>query len=255
LIFEILVYALLGGLFLNILPCVLPVIPIKILSFINQAQESLAVRLKLAGAYSLGIITSFLLLGGICTAALLMGSFLGFGFHMTNPWFNAIMALFMAGFGLHLSGAWAWAKKRIYKPTIDKSTNQSTSGSAGIDRSIWGKLSGLAGIALDWFRTRSPTLKSFGEGVLTTALGSACTGPFLALAMGTAVMLSPYLILGAFGAAGIGMALPYMLLAFLPSLIKKTPKAGGWITMVKRGCGVLLLGVAVWFGYLAWSLF
>src|ERR1051325_44324 len=105
-ILEILGLSILGGILLNILPCVLPVIPLKILNFVKLSGESWKARVTLASLYSLGIVCSFVVLGGICAAALFFGYYLGFGFQMDFWWFNLAIGLIILYLGLNKAGIW-----------------------------------------------------------------------------------------------------------------------------------------------------
>ena len=280
---EILIFSLIGGFFLNILPCVLSVIPLKILNFVKHGGDSVKRRLALAGLYSLGIIISFLVLGIICASALAMGHFLGFGFQMNSPWFNGSMAVLMAFLGLRLLGAGMTLRPYLKKSTeslklaisgICSKSNKKPSNSPPLNgecllekdlslvksvkentysyvkMSFMDKMMGYFGEKLDKIRGKSVEWGSFFSGCLTTLLGSACTGPFLGYAMGMSTLMSPWATLGAFTCAGVGMAAPYVLLALVPGLIKKTPKSGKWVLWVERGCGTLMLLTAMWFGWL-----
>jgi thiol:disulfide interchange protein len=227
-LWELLGFAALGGLILNILPCVLPVIPIKILSFLKQSDNNPLSYLRLTLLYCSGLVISFAVLGGICAIALATGSYLGFGFQMYSPLFNGLMAALMAFLGLKLMGVTFWK-----------------------NRPIWHKIIGFFG---DWgesLKRKSPEIGAISQGCLTTLLGSACTGPFLGAAMGASALMGPTATFLAFLAAGVGMALPYALLGLAPGLHKYVPKSGKWITYVERICGILMIITACWFGWLA----
>lgn len=227
-----LIPAFLGGLALNVAPCILPVIALKMASFARMGQGS---AIKHGLVYSLGIFLSFVALGAIAAIIKGTGGYVIFGsWALTSVWYNAFMAFFLALLGLHQlglkgkGGLWAKVAPRWLKMRLD----------------------GM-GDSLLSIKKYGPLAYSFLFGLLTTALGSACCGPMLGYAMGLALSLSAPSVLLAFSAAGLGMAFPYILLSLFPQWTKYLPKAGSWLGWVTKISGALMLLTAGWFAWLA----
>src|SRR6185436_6493351 len=149
-IWELLGLSFLGGLVLNVLPCVLPVIPIKILSWAKQSQENGAPKTALAGLYSLGILVSFIILGLMCSIALAAGHYWGFGFQLDSPWITGFLSALLAFMGLRLLGA-LHIKRPEGKPGW---------GARLWEKCIGGPLNGL----LEYIKKKGPYIRAFGEG-------------------------------------------------------------------------------------------
>ncbi|MEQ1622441.1 MAG: protein-disulfide reductase DsbD domain-containing protein [Methylococcales bacterium] len=214
-----LLLALLGGVILNLMPCVFPVLSIKALSLINQAQQSPR-QTRLHGvAYTLGILLSFALLGSVLIVLKAGGAEIGWGFQFQSPVFVLAAAYLMFSVGLSLSGV------------------VSIGGSvAGVGSSL-AKRAGYAG--------------SFFTGVLATIVATPCTAPFMGAAIGFALTQSPVPLLAVFLALGFGLALPYLLLSQWPSLQRCLPKPGIWMDRLKQGLAFPMYGAAAW---LVWVL-
>ena len=202
--------ALLGGLLLNATPCVLPIIPIKILGLQAAAGDPSRLRM-LGGMMSLGVVAFWMVLAG--AIAFISG-------------FDAISSLFQTG----------W-----FSPLV-------------------GVIVGLAGVGmLGAFNVRLPqvlyrfnptgetALGSFAFGVMTAVLSTPCTAPFMAGASAWAVLQPSPVTLSTFGAIGVGMALPYLLLTTRPGLLRRIPRSGPASALVKQVIGVLMLAVAAFF--------
>ncbi len=214
-----LLLALLGGVILNLMPCVFPVLSIKALSLINQAQQSPR-QTRLHGvSYTLGILLSFALLGSVLIVLKAGGAEIGWGFQFQSPVFVLAAAYLMFSVGLSLSGV------------------VSIGGSvAGVGSSL-AKRAGYAG--------------SFFTGVLATIVATPCTAPFMGAAIGFALTQSPVPLLAVFLALGFGLALPYLLLSQWPSLQRCLPKPGIWMDRLKQGLAFPMYGAAAW---LVWVL-
>jgi thiol:disulfide interchange protein DsbD len=214
-----LLLALLGGVILNLMPCVLPVLSIKALSLIKHAQQS-PEQTRLHGlAYTLGILVSFGLLGGILIGLKAGGAQIGWGFQFQSPLFVLLVAYLMFTVGLSLSGVF------------------SIGGSAAGIGSSLAQRSGYSG--------------SFFTGVLATIVATPCTAPFMGAALGFALSQSPVVLLSVFLSLGLGLALPYLLLSLWPSLQRRLPKPGLWMDRLKQGLAFPMYGAAVW---LVWVL-
>ncbi len=217
-LFTYLGFALVGGLILNIMPCVLPVIAIKVMSFLEQAQDSPA-RVRLLGlTFSAGIISSFLALALVVIALKAGGQSIGWGFQFQYPGFLIIMCAVVLLMSLSFFG--------LFYVNI-------TVGQGEIDKLSQGE--GFVG--------------TFFKGVLATVLSTPCTAPLLAPALGFAFAEPAYIVLSIFFAAGLGMSLPYLLLTLNPAWLQKLPKPGAWMEKFKQSMGFILLATMVWLDY------
>lgn len=197
---------LLYGLFLNATPCVLPLLSIKVLGFVQQAHESRRRTLALGLAFGAGVVLFFIVLGFVAAAGKNMLQYpavvIGLG--------AVVMALALSMLGVYTLKAPDTAAK------------------------------------LEANLQREGMLSSFGKGALAPILGFACTGPLLAAAFGWATQQAPHIAVLAFLAAGLGMAAPYMLLGANPNWLSFIPKPGPWMITFERIMGFLLLGMVVW---------
>ncbi|MEW6752865.1 MAG: thioredoxin family protein [Candidatus Latescibacterota bacterium] len=202
-----------GGLLLNLMPCVLPVISLKVLSFVSQAGEERRRVRWLGLAFSAGIVATFLVLAGAVGLLKAGGEQIGWGFQFQHPEFVAGMAGLVFALGLSLFGLF----------TINASA---------------GRLAGLA--------AREGLLGSFLNGVLATVLATPCTAPFLGTALGFAFAQSTPVIWAVFAAVGVGMALPYLVLALQPGWMRFLPRPGAWMVRFEELMGFLLMGTVLW---------
>jgi thiol:disulfide interchange protein len=200
-------FAFLGGLLLNLMPCVLPVLSLKMLSLVRQA---------LGLAYSLGVLASFWALAAVVLLLKAAGNSVGWGFQMQDPRYVALMSALMAAFAVNLFGAFEF----------------SLPGQAGSGMAKAASREGLAG--------------AFISGIFATALATPCTAPFLGAAAGFAFSQGPQVLLLSFTATGLGLALPFALVAFLPGLRSLLPKPGNWMLVFKQAMGFLLLAFMPW---------
>ncbi len=212
----LLLSALLGGLILNLMPCVLPVLSLKLFSLIKQAGESRKRLLMLGSATTVGILASFWLLAGIVAAVKAGGGNAGWGMQFQSAGFIAFMVVILSAFAMSFFGVF-----EIWLP-----------GSATTKMDSAGSKQGLAG--------------AFFTGALLVLLSTPCSAPFLGTAMGFAFTASTPILLLFFTAAGIGLALPYMLVSAFPSVLKVFPKPGAWMVTLQKVMGVLLLGTVAW---------
>jgi thiol:disulfide interchange protein DsbD len=214
-----LLLALLGGVILNLMPCVFPVLSIKALGLIQHAHQQPRQTCLHGLAYTLGILVSFGLLGGVLIALKAGGAEIGWGFQFQSPLFVLAVAYLMFTVGLSLSGVFS------------------------IGGSIVGIGSSLAG--------RSGYSGSFFTGVLATIVATPCTAPFMGAALGFALSQPPAVLLLVFFFLGLGLALPFLLLSLYPALQRKLPKPGAWMDRLKQGLAFPMYGAAVW---LVWVL-
>ncbi|NWO04771.1 MAG: thioredoxin family protein [Alteromonadaceae bacterium] len=214
-LWAILLMALAGGLILNIMPCVLPVLGLKVQSLVfSGAQQPKVVRKQFL-ASSLGIIASFLIIAfGLMALRWSSGS-VGWGIQFQNPYFIGALVAITWLFGLNLLGAFE------FKLPSSISTSAATAG----DDSYKGH---------------------FLQGMLATVLATPCTAPFLGTAVAFALAAESAVILLIFVALGIGMALPWLLIALLPKAAKLLPRPGRWMQWVKPIFAIMMLATTLW---------
>jgi suppressor for copper-sensitivity B len=215
--------ALLGGLILNLMPCVLPVLSIKLFAFTRHASEGLRVIRLGALATAGGITFSFLLIALSLVILKWSGATLGWGIQFQQPWFLAGMAtvtvLFAASFFELLP---------IALPS-------------SILRFVPGRT------------THHFTFEAFLTGSFATLLATPCSAPFVGTAVGFALTRGPLDILAIFLCLGIGMSLPYLIAALFPGSVRWLPRPGRWMILLRQVLGVLLLGTAIWLLFILWS--
>ncbi|HUY32123.1 MAG TPA: cytochrome c biogenesis protein CcdA [Pirellulales bacterium] len=211
-------FALIGGLILNLMPCVLPVIGLKILSFVEQSGHDRRRVLWLNVWYSLGLISVFMALATATVVfRLMLGKQFSWGQQFTSLGFNVGMASLVFVMALSFLGVW-----EIPIP-----------GFVG-----GGKANELAAKEGAW--------GAFLKGVLTTILATPCSGPYLGVVFAFAVAQPPPITYLTFGFIGLGMASPYLLIGVFPGLIHFLPKPGAWMDTFKQLMGFVLLGTVVW---------
>ena len=213
---TILALAVLGGLILNLMPCILPVLSIKLLGVVGHGGgERGAVRLNFL-ASAAGIVFSFLLLAAVLVALKAAGLAVGWGIQFQQPWFLVAMAGVCVLFACNL-----WGFFNIGFPEWV----------AGAD-SRAGKIRGLGG--------------HFLTGAFATLLATPCSAPFLGTAVGFALFHGPGKTFAVFSALGVGLALPYLIVAAAPGLVTALPRPGFWMVVLRRGLGFALAATAVW---------
>ncbi|MEI6339900.1 MAG: protein-disulfide reductase DsbD domain-containing protein, partial [Verrucomicrobiota bacterium] len=211
-----LLYGFLGGLILNLMPCVLPVISLKIFGFIRQAGEDPRKILGHGLAFVAGIFVWFMGLGLLIVALKLAGREVTWAFQFQNPWFNLALASLVFIFALNLFGVF-----EVVLP--GRATNALAEASSG---------DGFAG--------------SFAQGIFATVLATPCTAPFLGTALGFAFSQSAAVILSMFAVVAFGMGLPYLLLSARPGWMKILPKPGAWMERMKQFMGFPLIATLLW---------
>ena len=207
-----LITAFFGGIILNIMPCVLPVIGLKVMSFVQQAGQSRAHAWALNCWYSAGIVFVFLVLAGLAVTLQL-----GWGGQFGSAGFNIALIGVVFAMALSLLGMW--------------------------DIPIPGFVG--SGAALEVTEREGPTA-AFLKGILTTLLATPCTGPFMATALAWAVKQPAWMTFSVFGVLGLGMASPYLLIGAFPQLVRFLPKPGAWMENFKKLMGLVLLATVVW---------
>jgi thiol:disulfide interchange protein len=209
-----LICAFAGGLILNLMPCVLPVLGFKVLSLIRDAGAGQR-RARIGGlAYSAGVVASFWVLASVLLAMRASGSALGWGFQMQSPAVVSLLAL--------LFFVCAFAFLGFFEIGLALQTQ------AGA------------------IRFSSSALGAFGSGVLATAVATPCTAPFMTVALGAALVSPPLESFLIFTALGVGMAWPYALLSLWPALLRRIPKPGPWMARLQQGLAFPLFATVLW---------
>ncbi|MEC4718411.1 thioredoxin family protein [Noviherbaspirillum sp. CPCC 100848] len=208
-----LVFAFLGGAILNLMPCVFPVLSLKVLGFAQHAGDR---RKVVAGglAYTAGVVTSFLLLAGLLLALRGSGEQLGWGFQLQSPMFVAALAVLFSLIGLNLAGLFEFGSVLP---------------------------SGIASA-----RARNPVADDFLSGVLTVLIASPCTAPFMGVALGAALTQPTPQAMAVFGVLGLGMAAPYLTASLFPRLARLLPRPGAWMARFKTFMAFPMFATVVW---------
>jgi thiol:disulfide interchange protein DsbD len=217
-----LLLALAGGMVLNLMPCVFPVLSIKLLGLSQTPRDGThpasALRAH-ALAYSTGVVLSFLALAAVLLALRAAGSAVGWGFQLQEPVVVAALALLFLAIGLNLLGVF--------------------------------EVSLLLPQALAGWRDERPAVDAFASGVLAVVAASPCTAPFMGAALGFAITQPAVVGLSVFAALGVGMALPYALLVLMPGWRARLPRPGAWMLRLKQ---VLALPMFLTVAWLVWVL-
>ncbi len=210
--------AFVGGMLLNLMPCVFPVLSIKLLSLAQQGARPTGLRAH-ALAYSAGVVLSFVALAAALLALRAAGSAVGWGFQLQEPGVVFVLALLFFALGLNLMGAF--------------------------------ELGNLLPQRLALWRSQRPAVDAFASGVLAVVAASPCTAPFMGAALGFAISQSAAEALAVFAVLGLGMALPYALLVLLPGWRARLPRPGAWMLHLKQGLAFPMFATVVW---LVWVL-
>ena len=209
---QAIVFAILGGLILNLMPCVLPILSLKALGVAQMAGEKPAVARSAGLQFLAGVLVSFLILAALIIALRAGGEAVGWAFHMQNPLIVAVLALVMVAVGLNLLG--------VFEVNI-----------------VAGALGGKAtqGRAGEFF-----------TGVLAVLVATPCTAPFMAPALGYALLQPAAVTVSVFLALGLGFALPYFIVAFLPGAQRLLPRPGAWMVSFRQALAFPMLATAIW---------
>lgn len=211
---TVFLFAMLGGLILNLMPCVFPVLSLKVLSLAN-AHGAAAREQRLHGiAYTAGVMLSFLSLAAVLLTLQASGAAIGWGFQLQQPWIVALLVFVFFVMGLSMSGV------------VEFGTS-------------------LMGIGGD-LQEREGLKGSFFTGVLASVVASPCTAPFMGAALGFAFTQSMPVALTVFLALGFGMALPFLALSFVPALGRFLPRPGAWMQTFRQVLAFPLYATAVW---------
>jgi len=210
--------ALLGGLLLNLMPCVFPVLTIKIVGFARHADNHRAHRIG-GLAYTAGVVLSFVLLGAAMLALRAAGEAVGWGFQLQSPTVVALLAVLFTVIGLNLGGLFEFGS--------------------------------MLPAALANFQARHPVADAFCTGVLAVAVASPCTAPFMGASLGITATLPAMQALAIFVALGVGLALPYLLASWLPGFARALPRPGAWMQTLRHATAFPMFATVVW---LVWVL-
>jgi thiol:disulfide interchange protein len=211
--------ALVGGILLNIMPCVFPILGLKALALARAGGDERAVRSD-ALAYTAGVVISCMALGGIMLALRAGGEHVGWAFQLQEPGFVLFLLLLMAGITANLLGLFEL-------------------GGIGAGDALAQK-PGLAG--------------SFWTGALAAIVATPCTGPFMAAALGAALLLPTVQALLLFAFLGLGIALPFLLIAYVPTLRNRLPKPGPWLNLFRKAMAIPMGLTAFALAWLLWRL-
>ena len=205
-------FAILGGLVLNLMPCVLPILSLKALGVAQMAGGKPGAARNSGLQYLAGVLVSFMIFAALVIALRQTGELVGWAFHMQNPFMVAILALVMVAVGLNLLG--------VFEVNLGAGAlgGKATQGKAG----------------------------EFFTGVLAVLVATPCTGPFMAEALGYTLLQPAGVTVGVFLALGLGFALPYCVVAFLPNAQRLLPRPGAWMVSFRQALAFPMLATAVW---------
>jgi thiol:disulfide interchange protein DsbD len=212
-------FAFLGGLMLNLMPCVFPILAMKAASLAGHGGGDHGEARRQGLAFGIGSVATFLVLAAGLIALKAAGSAIGWGFQLQSPPVVAVLSLLMLAVALNLSGLFE------------------------VGTSLQGAGSGLAG--------RGGSLGAFFTGALAVVVAAPCTAPFMGPALGWALTQTPAAALTVFLALGLGFAAPFVLVTFAPGLLSRLPRPGPWMEMFRKALAFPMYGAAAW---LAWVL-
>ena len=211
-------FALIGGLILNLMPCVFPILAMKAASLSASAHDPGEAR-RDGLAFLAGVLTTFLILAVALIALRAAGQAVGWGFQLQSPGVIAGLALLMLAVGLNLSGVF----------NVGMAAQGLAEGAAG------GRLSRLPG-----------GVGAFFTGVLAVVVAAPCTAPFMAFALGAALVMPALMAVAVFLMLGLGLALPYVAVSLSPGLLKRFPRPGPWMDRLKGVLAFPMYGAALW---------
>jgi thiol:disulfide interchange protein/DsbC/DsbD-like thiol-disulfide interchange protein len=218
LLIAVLGAAFVGGLILNLMPCVLPVLSLKVFSLMKHAGENRRGAWVQGAAFTAGVVLSFWVLAGLLIVLQSAGKEVGWGFQMQSPGFVLTLILLFFLLALNLLGVFELGSSLV-----------------GLDAKATGHLGGAA--------------SSFGNGALATLAATPCTAPFMGSALGFAAQQPAYISLLIFTFLALGMATPYLLLTIFPGALRFVPKPGAWMEAFKQFMGFLLLASVIYLVY------
>ena len=205
--------AVLGGMVLNLMPCVFPVLAIKVLGFAQHADDRRAHRVS-GAAYSAGVVLSFLALGALMLALRAAGEAVGWGFQLQSPAVVAALAVLFTVMGLNLAGVFEFGR--------------------------------MLPSSVATLEARHPVVNAFLSGVLAVAVASPCTAPFMGASLGLALGLPAWQALLVFAALGVGMALPYLAASWWPAVARLLPRPGAWMDVLRKALAFPMFATVAW---------
>jgi thiol:disulfide interchange protein DsbD len=205
--------ALVGGFLLNLMPCVFPVLAIKVMGF-AQTDTSQTQHRAAGMAYTVGVVLSFMLLGGLMLGLRAAGEQLGWGFQLQSPPVVAGLALLFTLLGLNLAGVFEFGQ--------------------------------MLPSSLATLQSRHPTVNAGLSGVLAVAVASPCTAPFMGASLGLAIALPVWQALMVFAAMGVGMALPYLAASWWPGIARALPRPGAWMQTFRQAMAFPMFATVIW---------
>lgn len=208
------VFAMLGGMILNLMPCVFPVLSLKVLSLASNSNSTQQEKRLHGLAYAAGVIAAFLILASVLLVLQAGGALIGWGFHLQSPWFISLLIFLFFIMGLSMSGVVEFGTSIM-----------------GVGTELQDK-EGYSG--------------SFFTGILASVVASPCTAPFMGAALGFAFTQPAIIALAVFVALGLGMALPFLLISFNPALSSLLPHPGKWMLTFKQVLAFPLYATVVW---------
>ncbi len=213
-LFWALLLALAGGALLNLMPCVLPVLSLKVLGLVESGASAKTAKTQ-AIWYTIGVLASFFLLGLILLSFKSAGAALGWGFQLQNPLIVGLLAFLLIAMGLNLSGVVSFGHS-------------------------------FGNVGANFGNSTSPARNAFFNGVLACIVATPCTGPGMFTALGYGFTQSNFVAMLVLLALGLGLALPFLLIGFIPALAQRLPKPGAWMDTLKSWLAFPLYITAVW---------
>ena len=213
-----LLLALIGGMILNLMPCVFPVLAIKVMGFAQHAHDR-RVRVASGVAYTAGVVLSYMALGGLMLILRAGGEALGWGFQLQSPAVVAVLAALFTLIGLNLAGVFEFAN--------------------------------VLPSSLATLQAKNPQIDALLSGVLAVAIASPCTAPFMGASLGFALGLPAWQALAIFAFLGMGMALPYLAASLIPAVARWLPRPGAWMDVFKKAMAFPMFATVAW---LVWVL-
>lgn len=211
-----LIQGFLGGMILNIMPCVLPVISLKILGFVEKSRNDPASIRRMGWFYTSGVVFSFMVMAGLVIGIQQAGKLASWGMQFQNPQFVIILTILVLLVSLNLFG--------VFEVSLSSGTVS----------------------AMNEAASKEGGLGAFLHGILATALATPCTAPFLGAALGFAFTQPPLVTAVMFLAVGLGLSAPYLILSYRPDWLKVLPKPGAWMERFKVALGFPMLGAGIW---------
>jgi thiol:disulfide interchange protein DsbD len=234
-IWGIVLLALVGGMILNVMPCVLPVIPLKVLSLVQQAHGDRRLAVMHGLTFSAGVVALFVAL------AIVLRTFgLFYGQQFQSPAFLVVMAFFVVALALSMLNVWTIQPPQVVYEVDAKIATVAAGGEGSLNYAGPGVQNGH----------RHAYLGSFGNGLMATLLATPCSAPYLGPVLAWALVQPAWLTALALALVGVGMSVPYLVLAAFPGLLNRIPRAGRWSELLKQGLGIVMLGVAVYLIFL-----